>query len=78
MIKLDISIIIFLQVLFSVIIMLILWISACYRKSKRLPDSDNDFIWHCSVCLNVYINSQHEDISTCPLCGSYNKKEAVK
>jgi len=41
-----------------------------------LRDIDN--IWKCSVCSNDYVDSKHEDISVCPLCGSYNKKEEEK
>jgi rubrerythrin len=34
-----------------------------------------EHIWKCSVCFNDYVDSKHEDISVCPVCGSYNKKE---
>ena len=31
-------------------------------------------IWQCSVCTYVYFESRNLKISTCPLCGSFNKK----
>ncbi len=75
MIKLSISALIFFYTIFSVIIVLIIWIVSGYRRMRRVPPKDIDYIWKCSVCYNTYIDSKHEDISVCPLCGSYNKRE---
>lgn len=77
MIKLDIGTLILVYILFSVIIILISWLFFSYKKSRRPLVKDVDYIWKCSVCLNTYIDSRHEDISICPMCGSYNKKEGV-
>ncbi len=74
MIKLDISSLIFFYTLFSGVIILIIWIAAGYRSKKRDFSRDIDYIWKCSVCYHGYVDSKHEDISVCPLCGSYNKK----
>ena len=75
MIKLTISSLIFYYTVFSVIIILIIWLVSGYRGMRRVPPKDIDYIWKCSVCYNTYIDSKHEDISMCPLCGSYNKRE---
>ena len=75
MIRLSISALIFFYTVFSVIIILIIWIVYGYRGMRRVPPKDIDYIWKCSVCYNTYIDSKHEDISVCPLCGSYNKRE---
>ncbi|MCX5677864.1 MAG: hypothetical protein NTY76_02030 [Candidatus Omnitrophica bacterium] len=75
MIKLTISNIIFLYALFSVIIILIVWIVSGYRQTKRVLPKEVEHIWKCSICFNTYVDSKHDDISVCPLCGSYNKRE---
>lgn len=75
MIKLELATLIFFYILFSVIGILVIWVFFGYKGIKRPPAKEMDYIWKCSVCLNDYIDSKHEDISICPLCGSYNKKE---
>lgn len=78
MIKLDISQVIFIYIVSSAIIILVIWIFSEYTKDKSKhidTDTTADFIWSCSICLNKYIDSKHEEISVCPVCGSYNKKE---
>jgi rRNA maturation endonuclease Nob1 len=75
MIKLTISTLIFFYTLFSVITILIIWVVFGYKGTKRALPKDIDFIWKCSVCFNEYVDSKSEDISVCPLCGSYNKRE---
>ena len=78
MIKLDISTIIFFYILFSVICTLFLWALFGYKGVGRRPAGDEDYILKCSVCFYSYIDSRREDISVCPVCGSYNKKTEVK
>lgn len=78
MIKLQISDLIFFYILFSVLIILLIWIVSIYKRGISYSLKNIDNIWKCSVCLHDYIDSKHEDISTCPLCGSYNKKEDQK
>ena len=75
MIRLSISALIFFYTIFSVIIILVIWIVFGYKGMRRVAPKDVDYIWKCSVCYNTYIDSKHEDISVCPLCGSYNKRE---
>lgn len=75
MIRLNISQLIFFYTLCSVIIILIIWIISNYKEGKRVSPKDIDHIWKCSVCFNDYVDSKREEISVCPLCGSYNKKE---
>ncbi len=76
MIKLDISSLIFFYTLLSAIIILIIWIAEGYRRRKSYSARDTDYIWKCAVCSNVYVDSIYEDMSKCPLCSSYNKREA--
>jgi rRNA maturation endonuclease Nob1 len=75
MIKLTISNLIFVYTLCSVIMILGVWVVSNYKDSKRVSPKDIDYIWKCSICFNAYVDSKQEDISICPLCGSYNKRE---
>lgn len=76
MIKLTISTLVFFYILFSVVGILIIWAIFGYKRKERSEARDAHYIWKCSVCLHDYIDSVHEDISVCPTCGSYNKKES--
>jgi len=74
MIKLDIATLIFIYTFFSAIIILIVWIAGIYARGNNNRSRDADYTWKCSVCSNIYIDSTYEDLSKCPLCGSYNKR----
>ena len=75
MIKLDIIQVVFFYILFSVISIFIIWLAFGHKERRKvLRRSDIDYIWRCEICFYNYIDSRHEDISVCPLCGSYNKK----
>ena len=78
MIRLDISTLIFFYTLFSAIIILLIWFLFGHKKAGRPIGKDMDYIWKCSVCFHSYIDSKHDEISVCPLCGSYNKKAEVR
>ena len=52
------------------------WIMERGQKSKELF-LDKKFIWFCSVCTYTYIITKEEAFSTCPRCGSYNKRQGV-
>ena len=45
------------------------------RKEPKQFSSEKNFLWQCSICTYVYVDSRHTNISQCPRCGSYNKKE---
>ncbi len=75
MISLNISQAIFFYMLCSAVIVLLVWIASGYRASNRILPKELDCIWKCSICFNTYVDSKHEDISICTLCGSYNKRE---
>ena len=52
---------------------------AFFEKVNTLPNrsvSDRS-VWHCVICTYFYIDSRHSDISVCPRCGSYNKKQTA-
>lgn len=75
MIRLTVTSLIFLYILCSVIVLLLLWVVSIYRQKRSIVDKRLDFIWKCSVCCNDYIDSGNNDMSVCPLCGSYNKRD---
>ena len=47
------------------------------KKEPRQFSSEKNFLWQCSICTYVYIDSRHANISQCPRCGSYNRKEGL-
>jgi len=80
MIRIDIASLVFFYILFSVIAIFAVWAVLGYKRmrSGSGPGNDTEFIWKCSVCFHNYVDSLHDDISVCPLCGSYNKRENAK
>ena len=76
MIRIDITTLVFIYILFSVIAIFIVWAILGYRGLKSIaPDQKHiENAWKCSICFHAYIDSLHDDISICPLCGSYNKR----
>lgn len=76
MIRLNISDLIFLYILSTAVVIMVVWVAGCYRKGyMQSRPAAAEYIWKCGVCANIYIDSRHEDMSACPLCGSYNKRE---
>ena len=77
MIRIEIATLVFFYILFSVVAILIVWVVLGYRRMRSASGSGNsaERIWKCSICFHDYIDSLHDDISVCPLCGSYNKRE---
>ncbi|RLB76781.1 MAG: hypothetical protein DRH15_12150 [Deltaproteobacteria bacterium] len=79
MIKVDISVVLTFYLAFTLISILFLWLNTEYvnkGKSKRIETER--YFWVCSICTYTYVDSKHKDISICPRCGSYNKKEEAR
>ncbi len=74
MIKLDISMVLFLYLLFTAVLILVIWAFFDFGTKLKTFSSDEEHIWHCSICSLTYIDSRHEDISRCPRCGTYNQR----
>ncbi len=49
------------------------WVHGQRFRDRKLS-LDPRYIWFCSVCTYTYVNTRDEIITTCPRCGSYNKK----
>jgi rubrerythrin len=65
----------FLAVVMSLVVGVgaVAWVRAMRLRDRTLS-LDPRYIWFCSVCTYTYINTHDEIITTCPRCGSYNKK----
>ena len=76
MIRIDITTLVFFYILFSVVAILVIWAILGYKRkgSVSVPVDNAEVVWKCSICFHDYIDSLHDDISVCPLCGSYNKR----
>ena len=78
MIKVDISMALFLYLFFSTIIILVLWSFFNFGTGLKTFSSEEKYIWHCNICANTYIDSRHEEISKCPVCGSFNERVEIE
>ena len=77
MIRLELSWAAALYISLCVGAVVIYWVF--FEKARDLPNrsvSDRN-VWHCAVCTYFYIDSRHSEISLCPRCGSYNKKQTT-
>ena len=73
MINLDFYLAVSLYIIVLLTSVLLYWLFSRSQKYKELS-LDPQFIWYCSVCTYTYINTKEDRLSTCPRCGSYNKK----
>ena len=75
MFSVSVSMAIFLYVMSALAIIFVLWISL--EKKTTLPKyvREEADVWECSICAYTYVDSTHQEISQCPQCKSYNKKE---
>lgn len=78
MIRLDIGTFVFFYMLFSLVAIFILWVLLGRRHAGDVRPKEIEYIWKCQVCFNNYIDSRHSDISVCPVCCSYNKREKTE
>ncbi len=78
MIRLDISMALFLYLFFTTIILILSW--AFFDKGSEFKTffSEEKNIWHCEICTHTYVNSKDENFSKCPVCGSINEKTAIR
>lgn len=74
MIQMDVSTVVFLYVMSSLMVIFIVWIF--FEKTVVLPKfvREEADVWECSICAHTYVDSTHHEISQCPQCKSYNKK----
>jgi len=75
MIKLDISLAIFLYLFSTVIGIFIVWIWTEKKPGLSLYLKNDDNVWQCSVCSYMYTEGKTAGLSRCPRCNSINKRE---
>lgn len=75
MIKIELSLAVSLYLLVSVIGLLAVWFVLERKKTFGRVRPEEKFVWQCSICTFFYIDSQNDDISICPRCGSYNSRK---
>jgi len=74
MIKIEFSLAIAIYLIFTVCLILALWLLFERKKLKGIVSLEKGFFWQCNVCTYVYVDSTHNVISQCPRCDSFNKK----
>lgn len=76
MFRLDISTAVFIYLMSSLLIIFFLWIF--FEKKAALPKfvREEADVWECAICAHTYVDSQHQEISQCPQCKSFNKKSS--
>ncbi|HDD64760.1 MAG TPA: hypothetical protein ENF61_01450 [Firmicutes bacterium] len=72
MIKIRLDFAVSIYLIFSLLI-LILWFLSEKRR-KVIKRESKDSLWQCPICFYVYINSKDDEISQCPRCGSLHKR----
>lgn len=76
MIKLDISVALFLYLFGTVILIFILWIWLEKKPKFSAFKKGQKIVWQCSVCSFMYnTDPEKRDFSRCPQCHSINKRE---
>ena len=77
MIKVDFSVAIAVYLLLTLAFIACAWILFEHKiKSKGIfKNWQKRYVWQCSVCTYTYLDRE-EELSVCPRCKSYNKKES--
>jgi hypothetical protein len=70
--RFNLTLSLFLGIPITVIILL--WL---FKKEPVLSLSEDE-VWECEICLGVYSAPRGEEITKCPFCGSYNKKQEAR
>jgi len=78
MIKVQLSAALVLYLLSGMVLIFSIWFLAEFRKRAKSLKGEEEFVWKCPTCTNVYIDSKAKGISRCPLCGSLVKKGEEK
>ncbi len=76
MIEVSFSSFFMIYIIFLVCIVIFLWIlNEAKNNSGSFEIESANAFWQCQICANTYVDSHNKDISICPRCGSYNKKD---
>jgi rubrerythrin len=58
-----------------VIGILVLWLFFDRKKDFKGVYPEEKFVWQCKICTYFYVDSQNDEFSVCPRCGSYNSRK---
>lgn len=75
MIRISVTMAIFCYVTFALAAIFVLWVFS--ERKAALPKfvREKADVWECSICAYTYVDSTHQEISQCPQCKSFNKKD---
>jgi rubrerythrin len=75
MIEVSFSSYYMIYIIFLSFIVITMWfLNEARSKSGSLEIESENAFWQCQICAYTYVDSHSKDISICPRCGSYNKK----
>lgn len=77
MIEIDFSTFICYYLLGAIVVILIFWLFDIKSQLKK-RSLDTHCVWQCSICTYVYFDPRSGNISSCPVCGSFNKRIFTK
>jgi len=75
MIKIELSWAITLYLVFTVVGIFVLWAFFERKKKFKKINPEEKFVWQCTICTYFYVDSQNDEFSICPRCGSYNTRK---
>jgi len=75
MIRIDLTTALAIYLFILVIGFLIIWLISNYTRKDKTTATKENSIWQCAVCTHIYVLDEGQDISRCPNCKSYNKRE---
>ena len=76
MISVDISTAVFLYLIFSLFAIFLLWVRFEKGGVFQKYSIHHQEVWLCEICAYTYVDSRNEDLSRCPQCQSWNKKDS--
>ena len=78
MIKVDLTATLAIYLFILVVGFLIVWLISDYSRKDKTTATKKNSIWQCGVCTHIYLLDEDQNISRCPNCKSYNKREGGK
>ncbi len=51
------------------------WFLSTRKQAVNLSVNQQQEIWQCPICVCLYADEINRELSVCPRCGSYNRKE---
>lgn len=76
MIEVSFSSFYMIYIIFLGFIVFFMWlVNEAKNKSGSFEIESENAFWQCQICAYTFVDSQSKEISICPRCGSYNKKD---